>query len=325
MLTSCWDCRRTRTSEYDAACASLLNALEISPEFEQAYADLCRVRALAGNAKGAKDAIDAGIARFPNNASFHHYLGNLQMTAADPAAALESYSRELVLSPNDAQAHLNVGLALSGLKKFGEASESFQRAVEIDPASAAAHVNLGRSLKAEGRLTEAAASLRRVARLAARRCADTLNALGSVLQAQGRTAGGGGRSLRTRRSSSGPTCRVATPTSGLAWSTSSATSHEAVSHLSAQACLIKPIAEMHDNLGIALQKRGAGRTKPSWSTSKRPSSCAPDNPSTRTATSAVSAVPKAASPRVAIAAYRLILWRCSIRNTWSRTATCCST
>ena len=287
-----------RTSEYDAACASLLNALEISPEFEQAYADLCRVRALAGNAKGAKDAIDAGIARFPNNASFHHYLGNLQMTAADPAAALESYSRELVLSPNDAQAHLNVGLALSELKKFGEASESFQRAVEIDPASAAAHVNLGRSLKAEGRLTEAAASLRRALEIQPDD-ADTLNELGSALQKQGELDPA--LELYARAIKLKPDLPGGYTNLGLALFEKGEVAHAIAIFRAGLA--VKPLAETHDNLGIALQANGS--PDEAIEHFEKALEIAPDNPFTKC--NLAGALADGGHPRQAIAVYRQIL------------------
>ena len=287
-----------RVSKYDDACASLRKALEISPEFEQSYADLCRVLALSGDAGGAKHAIDAGIARFPNNASFHHYVGNLQMTAGDPTAALGSYSRELALSPDDAQAHLNVGLALTGLKKFGEAIPSFQRAVEIDPASAAAHVNLGRALKAEGRLAEAATSLRRALEIQPDD-ADTLNELGSALQKQGELDPA--VELYARAIKLKPDLPGGYTNLGLALFEKGEVAHAIAIFRAGLA--VKPLAETHDNLGIALQANGS--PDEAIEHFEKALEITPDNPFTQC--NLAGALADGGDPRQAISVYRQIL------------------
>lgn len=90
----------------------------------------------------AADALNAAIARRPNDATYHNALGEVLRKAGLVDAAAGAYRRALEIDPNLAAAHNNLALALATLGEYDQALPLLRRAVELDPLKREFHANL---------------------------------------------------------------------------------------------------------------------------------------------------------------------------------------
>lgn len=96
---------------------------------------------------------------------YAHYYSNLgveELTAGNPAGALELFEKALEHDPDFSQALANIGVALRRTGSPKRAEESFRRALEINPGEMGAVSNLAALYLGQGRPAEAAPLLERV-------------------------------------------------------------------------------------------------------------------------------------------------------------------
>ena len=119
----------------EAARAAYERALEIDPEFGDAYVN----------------------------------LGRLVHEAGDPTTAARCYHHALARDDLDPVTHYNLALALEDLKRVSEAVAHYSRAVALNPGFADAHYNLSQLLARLGRKAEALRHMVRYRQLMRRR------------------------------------------------------------------------------------------------------------------------------------------------------------
>lgn len=286
--------------DLDAAVEHMRMALALRPDFEPARADLCRMLALKGDAADARAIIEEAIARNPLNPDFHHYLGNVCTAEGQPDAAIAHYRRALELRPDYAQVIANIGSVQRSQGLFEEAIASYEQAIDVDPTLADAHVKWGMLRNAQGRYAEAEVALRRALELDPRN-ADTLSELGGVCRAQGKTVQAVEHyrrvlALRPDLSSAYANLGLVLDENGQAG--------EAIA-VYRQGLSVKPIAEIHGNLAIALAK--LGNIDEAIEHYEEAIRLDPDNPHARC--NLASALGDMGATERAIAAYREVLRR----------------
>lgn len=107
-------------------------ALALRPDFEPLYGDLCRALFESGGKEQASRVIGLGIQRFPNNASFHLFLGNLLFHQGQIVAASSSYAQALRLDQNLPGAYGNLATILMEQGDWQGALTHFDRAAQQD-------------------------------------------------------------------------------------------------------------------------------------------------------------------------------------------------
>lgn len=195
------------------------HALALRPDFEPLYGDLCRALFENGDMEGAQRTIGIGIQRFPENASFRLFLGNLLFHRGENTAASDSYKEALRLDESLPGAYGNLGTILKAQGAWQAALLNFDRAAKLNesepefqlgkyecllqlgrrddalkailcalalaPSAAKVHQNLGYFYLQAGRYAEAEAHSRKALAIDALN-AEAHNNLSALLIAQGR-------------------------------------------------------------------------------------------------------------------------------------------
>src|SRR6202521_10877 len=164
-----------RRQNWEFAVEQLQRCLELNPNFDNAMTGLARALAKLGRGDEAKSWLGKALHSNPQNYRAWYQLGLLD-AGSDPAAALSSYQKAIVVQPNFSPGQLQLGLALFQQKDYAAAAphlekalalgledahnhnflgicynrtnrtlkavREFQRAIELDPKLAEAHLNL---------------------------------------------------------------------------------------------------------------------------------------------------------------------------------------
>lgn len=116
---------------------------ENSPEI-QAILDLQR----AGKPEEAKAALEALVAKSPENAEAIHVQGIMAYQARNYEDALKYMQRSIEISPK-ASFYSNLGNIYTDLRQFAKAKAAYQNALRQDPNMAAVYGNLGNMYRAQ--------------------------------------------------------------------------------------------------------------------------------------------------------------------------------
>ena len=144
--------------QYEKAVAHFEKALALQPTFEPLYGELCHALFQIKALDKAHDLITSGIQRYPENASFHFFLGNLYSVAEDWQAASASYATAMKLNPNLVQAHTNLASVFRSQGDLDAATHQVEYALRIAPASPDVLACIAANQDAAGKLEEALAS-----------------------------------------------------------------------------------------------------------------------------------------------------------------------
>ena len=193
-----------RRQNWEFAVQQLQRCLELNPNFDNAMTGLARALAKLGRADEAKSWLRKALHSNPQNYRAWYQLGLLD-AGNDPAAALSSYQKVIVIQPNFSPGQLQLGLALFQRKDYAAAAthlekaialgledahihnflgicysqtnrmpesiHSYQVALKLDPKLAEAHLNLAYELRRAGKIRQARAEYQAACQLEAKFCA----------------------------------------------------------------------------------------------------------------------------------------------------------
>tara|TARA_B100000214_G_C23961548_1_gene625521 strand:+ start:386 stop:1261 length:876 start_codon:yes stop_codon:yes gene_type:complete len=134
---------------------STRKAIELKPNFAQAHSNLGTILKCFGKLKEAELSIRKAIEIDPNYAEAHYNLGNMLRALGQLKEAELSIRKTIELKPNFADAHYVLGIVSSALGKIDEAILNFERSLTIKPTMSEAIVGLGQSLLVKGQYIKA--------------------------------------------------------------------------------------------------------------------------------------------------------------------------
>lgn len=120
----------------EAALHAWNKAHALAPELEQLYCDYCLLLFNQGQPKQARALIEEGIQRFPGNADFKFYLGNLLAESADHAGAAMIYREAVALNPESPYLLSSYATALMQIGERDAAVDVLKKAMVLAPDSA---------------------------------------------------------------------------------------------------------------------------------------------------------------------------------------------
>jgi lipoprotein NlpI len=149
----------------DGAISDYNSAIELDPQYANAYAD-------RGNAKGAKGDLDGAIADYnrtleldPKNVYAYNNRGLTKQSNGDLYGAIADYNRTLELDPKNAYAYNNRGLAKDDKGDYDGAIADCNRAIELDSKYAKSYRNRGFAKEGKGDVDGAIADYNRAIEL----------------------------------------------------------------------------------------------------------------------------------------------------------------
>lgn len=144
--------------QFDDASIHFQKALSLRVDVEPLYGELCHVLFQVKAVDRAAEVIGNGIERYPNNASFHLFKGNLNSSMKKWSVAAASYKTALTLDPKLTQAHTNLAAVFRVEGDLDAAAHHAECALQTDPASPDTHACIAANLGATGKLDAALSS-----------------------------------------------------------------------------------------------------------------------------------------------------------------------
>ncbi len=146
--------------QFDKALNSFNRAIELFPEYFQAYAQRGHLRLTMGKFSEAEHDFDQALELNDQYEPALRGTGICKIRQGKFADALKDLDQAVAKEPRDASAHLFQGFALASLDRREEARAALLKALSLDAAGAArAHVYLANLCIKEDRNQEAAAEL----------------------------------------------------------------------------------------------------------------------------------------------------------------------
>ena len=141
--------------QLDATIESYNKALDIKPDYAEAYNNIGAALKDQGKWEKAIEAYEKAIGIKPNYADPYYNIGVALNSQGKLEKAIEAYNRALALKPDYAEAYTNMGNAHREQGKLEEAIEAYGNALRIKPDYAHAQNNMGVTLHEQGKLKEA--------------------------------------------------------------------------------------------------------------------------------------------------------------------------
>ena len=137
------------------ALDSLDKALQLKPDFAEAYNNRGNTLQKLGRSNDALDSYDKALQINPRYTEAHNNQGLALHELGRMQEALDSFDKALQLKPDFAEAYNNRGLALRELGQLEKSLDSFDNALQFDPQCVNTCYNRGNVLRKLGRLQEA--------------------------------------------------------------------------------------------------------------------------------------------------------------------------
>lgn len=169
---------------FDEAIAAYQAALDLQPEFLDAWNNLGICRQLRRQLPAAAQAYRRALTLAPDDAGLMANLGTVLREMGSFAQAIELLSAATQREPAVASHAVNLGIAYWSQGNFSEAERILNRAQALSPDDADAAFNLGNALQGLGRSSEAIECYRRALALRPQ-FAEALINLGNVLAEAG--------------------------------------------------------------------------------------------------------------------------------------------
>ncbi len=116
---------------YHGAVEDYSQAIELNPEFVEAYLKRGMTRYKLGDDRGTLKDCNQALQINPNLAQAYYYQGRARYRLGYTQAAIEAYTQAIRLEPDYAQAYYHRGLANHDLKELALAIEDLQKASEF--------------------------------------------------------------------------------------------------------------------------------------------------------------------------------------------------
>lgn len=147
--------------EMDQSANAFTQALQLKPDYSDAFRDLAILLIDAGVLDQATEALITAIKLNPKDAMAFYHLGLIKKKQNLDAEAIDAYSMAVALKPDYAEAHVNLGKIAIDRGKFELGERACRQAIEADPKLAQGYVNLGMVLREQKRLDEALVAARK--------------------------------------------------------------------------------------------------------------------------------------------------------------------
>jgi serine/threonine-protein kinase len=148
--------------KYDDAAAALRKAIDLKPDLVSAHVNLGVAPQGQKNYREAEAAYRKAIDLQPDLVKAHNNLGNALNRQGRRDEAAAAFRRAIALKPDFVLAHINLGGALFERGNYGEAEAAFRTAVRLRPDSVRAHFNLGNALREQRKYGDAEKAYRTV-------------------------------------------------------------------------------------------------------------------------------------------------------------------
>jgi tetratricopeptide (TPR) repeat protein len=119
--------------QFDAAIKYYKKALEIKPDYAEAYYNMGIALKDKGDLDAAIDSYKKALEIKPDYVGAYFNTGNILKDKGDLEAAIDSYKKALEIKPDHAEAYNNIGLTLKDKGDLEEAINSYKKALEINP------------------------------------------------------------------------------------------------------------------------------------------------------------------------------------------------
>lgn len=137
-----------------------LKALEADPNYVVAHRDLGQLLSGTGPSATAEYHLRRALELDPNEGLARVYLGNLLWTRGDVDEATSEFEKAIPQLPDQALPIWALANVYESQELWNRAEELYERAIQTEPDDEVAHMNFGRMLKKKGDLVRAAVELR---------------------------------------------------------------------------------------------------------------------------------------------------------------------
>lgn len=131
----------------DLAIDTYRRAIELQPNFPDAYCNLANALKEKGQVQEAEDCYNTALRLCPNHADSLNNLANIKREQGYIEEATRLYLKALEVFPEFAAAHSNLASVLQQQGKLNEALLHYKEAIRIQPTFADAYSNMGNTLK----------------------------------------------------------------------------------------------------------------------------------------------------------------------------------
>lgn len=132
--------------DHDSAVAQYKRALELAPNYVDAYSNLAASLHKLGQLEQARHNYLKAIQLNPKDPDIYFNLGNVLQDEGDYEQAAASYNRAINLRPLHCASHIQLGNALTSMGKTGEAVASYRNTLDIDHKHVEARIHIGNAL-----------------------------------------------------------------------------------------------------------------------------------------------------------------------------------
>ncbi|GAB4279186.1 MAG: hypothetical protein Fur0025_06220 [Oscillatoriaceae cyanobacterium] len=133
-------------NQLPAAARELQQALQIKPNYAEAYSNLGIIWRRLGNLEASVNALETAIKLKPNLFEAHFSLGNTLLELGQIEAAISEYDRASQLQPNLTGPIAQMAIALAGLGNIQAAADRWRTVIHMQPDNAEAHWDLSELL-----------------------------------------------------------------------------------------------------------------------------------------------------------------------------------
>jgi Tfp pilus assembly protein PilF len=133
----------TDQHKFDRALEYYQQALELNPDYQEAYLGLGDVRTQLGEYQKAVELYRSALKLNPQNEIAYYQFGNLFFAQEKYDQAISYYQKARELNPFYSMAYHGLGLSYTAKNKPEKAIPMYQRILEIDPSLVPIHVLLG--------------------------------------------------------------------------------------------------------------------------------------------------------------------------------------